>query len=180
MFNSVFKAIGCIMVLCFMFFGVTACDKADTFQPQTQAQETAAAAKVAPDFTLIDMQGKKVTLSDLRGQVVLVNFWATWCPPCRQEMPSMEELYKQLKPHGVELLAINIEENGPKAVADFLTNKAHSFPILFDQQAQVQRLYRVSRFPETFIVDRNGNIVEHVVGAIDWMQPGVVDFLRSL
>ncbi len=180
MFSSFFKTFWSVFVLFLVFGGVVACDRGDNFQPQTQAQTTAAPQKAAPDFTLIDIQGKKVTLSDLRGQVVLVNFWATWCPPCRQEMPSMEELYQQLKPHGVELLAINIEENGPKVVAEFLASRSHSFPILFDPQAQVQRLYRVSRFPETFIVDRNGNIVEHVVGAIDWMQPSVVNYIRSL
>ncbi len=180
MFNRFFKTFGSIVVLCLVFGGVAACDRADTPQSLTQSHETTAPGKVAPDFTLTDTQGNEVTLSDLRGQVVLVNFWATWCPPCRQEMPSMEELYQQLKSRGVELLAINIEENGPKVVADFLTSRSHSFPILFDSQAQVQRLYHVSRFPETFIIDRNGNIVEHVVGAIDWMQPGVVDFLRNL
>ncbi|MDY0211453.1 MAG: TlpA disulfide reductase family protein [Desulfuromonadaceae bacterium] len=180
MFNSVSKVFGIFFVLCLVVGSVTACDRADTTLSQAQVREADAPEKVAPDFTLTDMQGKEVTLSDLRGQVVLVNFWATWCPPCRQEMPSMEVLYQQLRTHGVELLAINIEENGPKAVTDFLANKSHSFPILFDQDARVQRLYHVSRFPETFIIDRNGNIVEHVVGAIDWMQPSVVDFLRSL
>lgn len=178
MFNSIFKAFGRIVVLCLVFGSVAACDRADT--PQPKSHDTLTPGKVAPDFTLPDMEGKEITLSALRGQVVLVNFWATWCPPCRQEMPSMEELYQQLKPHGVELLAINIEANGPKVVADFLTDRSHSFPILFDQKAQVQHLYHVSRFPETFIVDRNGNIAEHVVGAIDWMQPDVVNYLRSL
>ncbi|MDY0290770.1 MAG: TlpA disulfide reductase family protein [Desulfuromonadaceae bacterium] len=135
---------------------------------------------VAPNFTLENMQGEEVTLSDLQGKVVLVNFWATWCPPCRQEMPSMESLYRHLKDQGFEMLAINVEKNGPEAVSSFLSDKSHSFPILFDPQAQVQRLYNVSKYPETFVVDRNGIVVEHVVGAIDWMQPSVVEYLENL
>jgi peroxiredoxin len=140
-----------------------------------------AVGETAPDFTLQNMQGETVTLSDLRGQVVLVNFWATWCPPCRQEMPSMEELYQHFEGKEFEMLAINVEgRNGPEAVADFLKDKTHSFPILFDEDAQVQRQYKVFKYPETFVVNRDGTVVEHVVGAIDWMQPSVVKYLENL
>lgn len=134
----------------------------------------------APDFSLSDLHGRQVRLTDLKGQVVLVNFWASWCPPCRQEMPSMEELYRQLHGEGVELLAINVEENAAVAAAAFLQQHPHSFPVLLDPQADAQKAYNVSRFPETFIVDRDGQIVERVVGAIDWADPRVIDFLRQL
>jgi peroxiredoxin len=160
-----------------------ACDKSEprgTAAPDNAERNGVTMGETAPDFTLNNMHGDEVSLSDLRGKVVLVNFWATWCPPCRQEMPSMEELYQHFSGQDFEMLAINVEANGPEAVTTFLENKSHSFPILFDPQAEAQRLYNVSKYPETFVVDRNGNVVEHVVGAIDWMQPSVVDYLESL
>ncbi|MBN2645162.1 MAG: TlpA family protein disulfide reductase [Desulfuromonadaceae bacterium] len=137
-------------------------------------------AGLAPDFVLQDLQGQAVRLSDLRGKVVLVHFWATWCPPCRQEMPSMEALYRVLREVGVELLAINVDKEGARAVGPFLQQHPHSFPVLLDPDAVVQKAYRVDKFPETFVVDRQGVVVEHVIGAIDWSQPAVERFLRTL
>lgn len=135
---------------------------------------TAAMGKPAPDFSLQTVDGQTITLSSLRGKLVLVNFWATWCPPCRQEMPSMEQLYQKFAPAGLELLAINIEEEGPQVLPEFLKAHPHSFPVLMDTRAEVQNSYRVFQFPETYIVDRNGVIVDKVIGAIDWMSPQVV------
>lgn len=178
MYRSFLHKLGCVALVCILSGMMLACDKGDS--PDASARPGVKVGEAAPDFTLKNMQGENVTLSDLRGKVVLVNFWASWCPPCRQEMPSMEELYQHLQDREFEMLAINVEENGPDAVAKFLEDKSHSFPILFDPQTQAQRRYNVSRFPETFVVDRNGIVVEHVVGAIDWMQPNVVEYLENL
>jgi len=178
MYRSFLHAFGYATLLCLLCGLMLGCDKSES--PEASARAKVSMGETAPDFTLKTMQGEEVTLSELRGKVVLVNFWATWCPPCRQEMPSMEKLYQHLKGQYFEMLAINVEENGPEAVAAFLEDKSHSFPILFDPQAQVQRLYNVSRYPETFVVDRNGIVVEHVRGAIDWMQPDVVEYLGNL
>jgi len=135
----------------------------------------------APDFTLQTVDGRSITLSSLRGKVVLVNFWATWCPPCREEMPSMEEMYRNYAPGGLELLAINIEENGPQVLPGFLNDHPHTFPVLMDTEARVQNSYGVFQFPETYIVDRNGIIVDKVIGAIDWTAPPVlVELNRQL
>ena len=123
----------------------------------------------APDFTLTDLQGQKVTLSQFRGKVVLLNFWATWCPPCVEEMPSMEQLHNLFKDQGLVLLAVNIEEDGAKTVPHFQRGKNFSFPILLDLAAEVQNRYGVFRFPETFIVDRNGNLVDRLIGGRNWM-----------
>lgn len=169
---------GCILLVIMAVGLLCACDQGGSGQEAKSAK--VAVGETAPDFTLQNMQGEKVTLSDLRGQVVLVNFWATWCPPCRQEMPSMEELYQHFEGKEFEMLAINVEEDGPDAVAEFLDDKTHSFPILFDEDAQVRRQYKVSKYPETFVVDRDGTVVEHIVGAIDWMQPSVVKYLENL
>lgn len=162
-----------VVLLCCV---LSACDNADSGRVGVGV----AKGQAAPDFTLSDSSGKSVTLSDLRGKVVLVNFWATWCPPCRQEMPSMEELYRKVKGSGVELLAINVEENGKQAVEAFIEHNPHSFPILLDPEGRAQQLYNVNKFPETFVVDKNGIVAEHVIGAINWMQPNIVEYLLSL
>lgn len=178
MYRNILYKFSCVALVCLLCGLMLGCDKGDS--PDGSARAKVSKGEAAPDFTLKNMQGEEVTLSDLRGKVVLVNFWATWCPPCRQEMPSMEELYQHLKSQDFEMLAINVEENGPEAVDKFLKDKSHSFPILFDPQSQVQRLYNVTKYPETFVVDRNGIVVEHVMGAIDWMQPDVVEYLKNL
>jgi len=139
-----------------------------------------AIGKPAPDFTLQTVDGRSITLSSLRGKVVLVNFWATWCPPCREEMPSMEEMYRNYAPGGLELLAINVEENGPQVLPDFLKAHPHTFPVLMDTAAKVQNSYGVFQFPETYIVDRNGIIVDKVIGAIDWTAPSSLIELNRL
>ncbi|MCA1796382.1 MAG: TlpA family protein disulfide reductase [Geobacteraceae bacterium] len=167
-----------IALVCIVCGVMLACDKGES--PDASEQAGVVMGETAPDFTLENMQGEEVTLSDLRGKVVLLNFWATWCPPCREEIPSMEKLYQHFEGQAFEMLAINVEENGPEVVGKFFEDKSHSFPILFDPQARAQRLYNVSKYPETFVVDRNGIVVEHVMGAIDWMQPSVVEYLENL
>lgn len=134
----------------------------------------------APNFTLSNLQGQKVSLSDFKGKVVLLNLWATWCPPCREEMPSMEMLYRKFQEQGLVILAVNVEEDGQQAVSSFLRRTPYSFPILLDTGADVQNLYKVFQFPETFIIDRNGNVVEKVIGAIDWTGPQAVKLINFL
>ena len=134
----------------------------------------------APDFTLTDMQGQQVTLTQFRGKVVILNFWATWCPPCREEMPSMDRLYQQFKDQGLVMLAVNVEENGFKAVSSFLNRNPHSFPILLDINADVQNLYQVYRFPESFLIDRNGSVVDKIIGGRDWMSEPMVNKINFL
>jgi peroxiredoxin len=126
---------------------------------------------VAPDFELGAPSGDgKLTLSQFRGQVVLVNFWATWCKPCEDEMPSMEQLYRALRrqDEGFELLAVSVDES-PTAVRDFLEHHSISFPILLDPQQRVSRLYQTRGFPESLLIDRRGRVVERYVGPRDWL-----------
>jgi len=134
----------------------------------------------APDFTLQNQQGQKVNLAELRGKVVIVNFWATWCPPCRREMPSMEALYQTFRDDDLVLLAINVENEGRQNVAKFLQESPYSFPILLDEDARVQNLYGVFQFPESFIIDRNGIVVKKVIGAIHWMGGDVYNLLHFM
>jgi len=134
----------------------------------------------APDFQLPDTNGLLRSLSSERGKVVLVNFWATWCPPCKIEMPSMEELYRNYGKGNFEILAINVDDNGQTIMPGFLNKNPHTFPILFGTQSQAATLYGVSMFPETFIVNKEGIIVQKVVGAIDWVAPKVLSELNAL
>jgi peroxiredoxin len=111
----------------------------------------------APDFTLKSNKGKNLRLSDYRGQVVMLNFWASWCGPCRQEMPILDQLQSRYAKLGFTLLGVNVEEDSSKANA-YLKDIPVSFPILYDTANQTSKLYNVSAMPTTVIIDRNGNM----------------------
>lgn len=110
----------------------------------------------AKNFTLKSRNGKNIKLSEFRGQVVLLNFWASWCGPCRQEMPLLEKIYKKYKPLGFTMLGVNVEENSA-AAKKLLREVKVSFPVLFDTKNIASKLYNVSAMPTTVIIDRNGN-----------------------
>jgi thiol-disulfide isomerase/thioredoxin len=111
----------------------------------------------APDFNLGARGGKNLVLSELRGQVVMINFWATWCGPCRQEMPLLEQMYKKYRPMGFTLLGVNVEPD-PAGAEDWLKETPVSFPILFDRENRVSKLYNVSGMPSSVLIDRKGNV----------------------
>jgi peroxiredoxin len=111
----------------------------------------------AADFTLADLQGKGWTLKELRGKVVLVNFWATWCPPCRKEMPDLDALYKQFQEQGLVILAISDEDVGK--VRPFVESRKISYPILLDPERKVNGLFEVEGIPKSFVYDRQGKLV---------------------
>lgn len=149
-------------------------------EPPPQAPRIVAVGSVAPDFTLENTKGEKIRLSGLRGKVVIVNFWATWCPPCRQEMPSMETVYQTFAEDDLVLLAINVEKEGRTVVADFLKETPYSFPILYDENSRIQDLYGVYQLPESFILDRNGVVVKKIIGAVHWMGGDLYNLLHFM
>jgi len=111
----------------------------------------------APTFALQSNSGKPVALADLKGQIVLVNFWASWCGPCRKEMPILEQLNRQYRAKGVTLVGVNVEPDTAAAV-DWLKATPVSFPILFDVDSKVSKLYQVEGMPNTVILDRTGKV----------------------
>jgi len=134
----------------------------------------------APDFELpTSDQNDTVALKRLRGKVVFINFWATWCPPCREEMPSMERLHKEFKDQGLAVLAVNIQESS-KQVARFMKNFQLSFPALLDSDLKVTGLYQVRGLPSTYLIDQKGQVVGQAIGPRDWASPQAKALIRSL
>lgn len=140
---------------------------------------------VAPDFTLPDVHGKTRRLSDLRGKVVFLNFWATWCPSCREEMPTMEALYQEFKNEGLEILAVSIDQGSDAMVKRVVSAFRHefgpmTFPLLLDSKQEVMDRYRVTFIPTHFYVDRKGYIRDKYVGPKDRRKPETWKLLEGL
>jgi len=134
----------------------------------------------APNFTFPGLDGRMVSLSDYRGHIVLVNVWATWCPPCVDEMPSMERLYQALKGEKFEILAVSIDSLGTEAVAPFMKQYNLSFPALMDPAGTIKNLYQTTGVPESFIIDQDGILIQKIIGPRDWARPEAIGFFRDL
>ncbi len=132
----------------------------------------------APDFTVQDSD-HKVTLSQFRGQVVVLNFWATWCPPCVEETPSLVQMQSHFKDKGVVVLAVSIDADDG-AYHKFLKDYNVNMVTVRDEAQKAARLYGTSGWPETFIIDRNGTILRKFIGPVDWSSPDITDYLRKL
>jgi peroxiredoxin len=111
----------------------------------------------APPFTLSELDGQSASLSQYKGQVVMLNFWATWCGPCQQEMPLLEQMYRKYKPAGFTLIGVNVDKDAPP-VKQLLERKPVSFPVLLDPASQVSKAYHVDEMPSTVLIDRKGNV----------------------
>ena len=126
------------------------------------------------DFTLPDLRGQSVQLAALRGKVVFVNVWATWCSPCVEEMPTIQQLYERLHGRGLEVLAVSLDALGAQVVGPFMQHYRLTFPTLLDTKNVVQRLYHTTGVPESFVVDKRGILVDKVVGPRDWVHPQII------
>lgn len=123
--------------------------------------------KPAPDFTLQDTTGRIWQLSELKGQVVFVNFWATWCPPCREEMPAMQKLFEVMPRDRFKMLAI-LSNDSPQLAANFAKKGGFNFPILIDPVSETAQAYGITGVPETYIVDKQGILRQKYLGPRDW------------
>jgi peroxiredoxin len=133
----------------------------------------------APPFTLKTLDGVEYALDGQRGKVVLLNIWATWCPPCRQEMPSMVRFYDMLRRQGVEILAVS-EDRDLDALRDFIRRYQVNFPVLVDEDKRVYNLYRATGVPETHLIDKKGTIRKIQIGPFDWTHPDVLRMVGDL
>ncbi|MEW6739417.1 MAG: peroxiredoxin family protein [Nitrospirota bacterium] len=139
-----------------------------------------AAQGSAPDFTLNDINGKKVNLSEFRGKAVLLNFWATWCGPCRAEMPSLNNLYNEYKDKGLVVLAVSVDAS-EKPVKSFARELKLTFPVLMDKDKAVSfDEYAVLGLPTTFLIDRNGVVIEKIMGEREWDSPQMKEKILKL
>lgn len=133
----------------------------------------------APDFALEDLSGKRVSLKDLRGKVVFLNFWATWCVPCRQEMPTMEKLHRELKDQGLEVVAVNIKE-GKKEVRKFFDELGLTFTALLDRDGKVSEEYGAWSIPLSYFISRKGEFIGKVIGYRKWDGDDTTTFFVGL
>jgi peroxiredoxin len=134
----------------------------------------------APNFQLRDMDGRLVSLEEHRGKVVLLNFWATWCGPCRVEMPAMEQLYRSLSRRDFEILAVSTDPQGAAVTRPFQRELRLSFPILHDADFRVGLTFGARTLPMSFLIDRQGIIRERIFGALDWHSPEATRAIQML
>jgi peroxiredoxin len=141
----------------------------------TELSERAA----APRFDLKGPGGERIRLSDFRGKPLIVNFWATWCPPCRAEMPSIQRAWEQLEENGVGVVAINVGED-PETVREFVRQVPVTFPLPIDKDSRVVQSWPVKGLPTTFVVDSKGRLVYVAAGERQWDDPALLDLVRRL
>ncbi|MBI5871131.1 MAG: redoxin domain-containing protein [Actinobacteria bacterium] len=151
-----------------IFVGIIAIAVGGYFFWQARKSPPVEEGSQAPNFTLPLMNGGDVSLDDYKGKVVLLNIWATWCNPCREEMPSMEQLYQNMKGKPFEILAVSIDTRGSKDVEPFVKKLGLTFPILLDSDKKVNNMYQATGVPETFIIDKNGVVRDHILGPVNW------------
>jgi cytochrome c biogenesis protein CcmG/thiol:disulfide interchange protein DsbE len=136
---------------------------------QSSKYEPLTVGKMAPDFELPDLSDTTMRLSDFRGKVVFLNFWATWCKPCREEMPSMEVLYKNFEREGLVVLAVSIDRvTTKKDIPPFVKSLSLTFPVLVDSWGKTDKRYKLMGVPETYIIDQQGVLREKIIGPRDW------------
>jgi peroxiredoxin len=181
--RSVLRSFAAVFFLCVIFF----------VPRQLEAQVSAEAEKALEEarirvlknrqdpinITLPLLGGGNASLSSYKGKIVILNFWATWCPPCRNEMPSMETLYQRFKNQGLEILAVDLGEERNQ-VQKFIKDNRYTFPVLLDSEGKVSGQYGISSIPTTYILDRDGKIIGRIVGSIRWDNPKVIAAFEAL
>ncbi|HWC75356.1 MAG TPA: TlpA disulfide reductase family protein [Gemmatimonadales bacterium] len=147
-------------------------------RPQLELIEV---GSTAPNFHAVELpSGRPATIANYRGKVVLLNIWATWCPPCKVEMPSMERLSHKLAGTDFQLVAVSVDEQDSTVVDKFVKDMGLTFQILHNQDGTIRQIYQTTGVPESFVIDRDGVIVKKVIGAADWDAPVNENLIRRL
>ncbi len=169
------------ILILFIIISLSAAVSAGTLQERLTDNGFVVSKKIIPsiNFKLENINGIEEELSDYLGKVVFLNFWATWCGPCRYEMPSMENLYNEFKGDGLEILAINLGETVP-VIKEFKEDYNLSFPILLDKDNSVAMIYGARSIPTTYLIDREGNILGMAVGAREWDSDALREIFREI
>jgi len=136
--------------------------------------------KPAPDFSLPRLRGGRLRLQDMRGKVVLMHFWATWCAPCRHEMPQIESLWRRHRASGLMVLGVNVDRGNPNGVRDFIHERDVTFPVLLDPKGEVRNRYEVRALPTSYIIGRDGKIIGRIIGERDWSGDAALQLFQSL
>jgi peroxiredoxin len=173
---NVFRKSGFFVIAVLMFTIFSCADNT----PPAEAGGRVAIGVAAPDFVLTGIDGAQVRLSDFKGKVVLLNFWATWCPPCRAEIPSIESLNNKMKGKNLVILAVSIDGVQTERLKNFTESNHMSFTILHDPGQEVADIYLVSGIPTTYLIDTNGIIVDKAVGSESWDSPERINQIQSL
>ncbi|MEP6601347.1 MAG: TlpA disulfide reductase family protein [Nitrospirota bacterium] len=172
-----------LVLIVLLMLTLPACD-ADTESKAISAGDTRAETSwvghLAPDFLLQTLDGREIHLSDYRGHVVFLNFWATWCGPCKIEMPAIEKLYREFRPKGLAVVAVSSDSEGAAVTRPYRESLGLTFTIAHDPEMRVGRLYGVHSLPVTFLVNREGVITHQIFGARDWDDTEARSGIRQL
>ncbi len=175
------------LVVLILIVTLSGCDSGYSGSPNSQrgsaqsvAYQRPSIGKAAPSFRLMDLEGAVHSLPDYQGKVVFLNFWATWCGPCKVEMPAMEALYQDFRDHGLEILAVSVDQQGAAVTRPFKEAMGLSFPILHDSDYRVGLIYGARTLPMTYVIDRRGIIRQRVFGARDWNSPEARQLISEL
>ncbi|MBC7964167.1 MAG: TlpA family protein disulfide reductase [Steroidobacteraceae bacterium] len=166
----------CVIAAC-MLLALTACTKTESDKKNSVAREKSP----APEISVISVaDGAPTKLSALKGKVVLLNFWATWCPPCREEIPSMMKLNSAMAGKPFQMVAVSIDEGGKQDVESFFKTNGFNLPTYLDPNGNAAKAYGVTGVPESFVIDKNGVLVKKVIGGLDWDSAEVISFFEEL
>jgi thiol-disulfide isomerase/thioredoxin len=136
--------------------------------------------RTLPSLNLEDLKGKKVDLKSFKGKVIFLNFWATWCGPCKEEMPSIEALYQRFKDRDFIFLTISVDYEGSKPVREFIEKNRYTFPVLVDQKSETLDIFEVTGIPTTFVIDKQGKLLGKAIGPRNWTSSEIVSYLTQL
>jgi len=166
----------CCLILSAALMLITGCKKKEEPAVAAGVQEK----KPAPEITVNSLKNVPLKLSSLKGKVVLLNFWATWCPPCREEIPSMMKLNSAMAGKPFQMVSVSIDEGGVPDIEAFFKTSGYSLPTYTDQGGEAAKTYGITGVPESFLIDKNGILVKKVIGPLAWDSPETIAFIEGL